>query len=194
VVWGTTVNAHLLRGFALFARSKATGASNESIRGLFIHLLTGNPVIGQGALRVTLTAAEDARVNILWLLFSAIVVAAFVAAAWRPPAGIRDRLLDYAAVMMLILLISPHTQRIYFCSLLFPCAVLSVELIERREPKDRRMIQASLAAAFLVSSLIPALLPGRNAAFAYERLWPHALVTLWLLGLTLLVRQTPATR
>jgi hypothetical protein len=189
-IWGMRMNVHLLEGFALFARSKGSGASNESFRGLVIHLLTSNPVIGQGALHVTLTPAESVRVDALWLTFSAVVLAAFAAAAWRPPADVRTRLLDYSAVMMIILLISPHTQRIYFCSLFFPCAVLSAQPAGPAPSRHRRLIHGSLAAAFAIGSLLPALLPGRDAAFAYERLWPHAFLTLWLLVLTLILRRS----
>jgi hypothetical protein len=158
-----------------------------AFRGLFIHLLTANPVIGQGALRVDLTASEEMRVNLLWLVFSAAVLALLIAVATRPAPDIERRMLTYSMVTTVILLVAPHTQRIYFCSLFFPCIVLAAILLRPEPTPDRRLIQLTLLTAFCVSSVLPAVLPGRRAAFTYERLWPHAFLTLALLGVTLVV-------
>jgi hypothetical protein len=84
-------------------------------------------------------------------------------------------LLEYSLATTAMLIVSPHSLRIYFATLFLPCCVLAARLISHPAPRERRWIVATITATGVLGTLLP-LVPGRRWSLFYEALSPHFVV------------------
>jgi hypothetical protein len=81
--------------------------------------------------------------------------------------------LIYGLLITSLLMLSPHSSRIYFSALVFPCAVLAAIGLKQSKSRIRTIVLAVLGASFVLNTLLPGLMPGRKAALLYETLSPY---------------------
>jgi hypothetical protein len=91
-------------------------------------------------------------------------------------------LLEVSLWTTALLLASPHTQRLWFTSLFFPFAVMVALIADRPDDARRPWVLSALGASFLAGTLLPPLMPGRDAALGYEVRSPYLFATMWVFG------------
>ncbi len=190
---GIEANTSLLEGFVESADQKLDEPKSQSLRGALFRYLNANAMDSGLLPPVNVVSLSAQSVSALWYALSACVLLGLVGvmAARRPSED--SAILEYALVTVLILVLSPHSLRLYFSTLFFPCCVLLGLLIKYPSHPFRILIQLGLGLTFGVGSLAPLILPGRDAALLYEALSPHfvsAFLSCVLLGLLIVTRNT----
>ncbi len=190
---GVEANTSLLEGFVESAGQRVDESRNHSLRGVLFRYLNENEMDSGVFPPVNVVSLSAQSVSALWYALSACVLLGLVGvmAARRPSED--SVILEYALVTVLILVLSPHSLRLYFSTLFFPCCVLLGLLIKYPSHPFRILIQLGLGLTFGVGTLAPLILPGRDAALLYEALSPHfvsAFLSCVLLGLLIVKRNT----
>ncbi len=102
------------------------------------------------------------------------------------PEALRDAanrtLLEVSLWTTALLLASPHTQRLWFTSLFLPFAVMLALVIDHPDDPRRRWVRWAIGMSFLVGTLLPPLVPGRELALAYEVRSPYLFATVFVFG------------
>jgi hypothetical protein len=136
---------------------------------------------------VRLANLSAVAVSGLWLALCAVGVGLMAPGLMRRSAEPDAALLDYAAVVTAALVLAPHTQRIYFSVLFFPACVLVALLARHPHMRHARAVRLALGASVAAGTLLPPLLPGRQAALGYEVVSPYLWTTIWLLAVLIVL-------
>ena len=164
VLVGMDQNTLLLHKFADSAMQRLDESRSQSLRA-FLFRLPGEflPIGAMNTLWVGLTAG------------GVVAMALITGSKRRTP---RSRVLEYCLIMTAILILSPHSLRIYYSTLFFPFIALAALMTESSSAAYRRWSRIALGAGFLIGGFLPAVLPGREIARAYSALSPHFVLAL----------------
>jgi hypothetical protein len=187
LIVGVEGNARLLRGFVSAATQMVDRPGNHSLRGALVRFFDAGAAADGPYPDVHLVDLPPFAIDALWLTLCAILAALAIPILARRATDRSAAVLDYAVIVAAPLVLAPHTQRIYFSVLFFPFCVLVALLAKYPRLPRARAVKTALAGAFIAGTLAPPLLPGRNAALAYEALSPYLWVTIGLLGLLLVL-------
>jgi len=174
---GFEKNAVLVKEWSMSAAQKSEASVNHSLKGVLFKYLNHNEIDGPKYPKINVADFSRETVYALWLvlgLATMIFLAAIFARASRHPDVV---LLEHSLVVVGILILSPHSMRVYFSTLLLPSGILVILLIKYSQNIYRRLMQGVLVLSFLVSVLIPAVLPGRQASLVYEIHSPYFFAT-----------------
>jgi hypothetical protein len=181
-VVGVDANGQLLTAFASSAQQMADQPRNHSLRGVILRYLTSAVPEAAGYPRLILLNLSTSEAIVIWLTLCLAVTAVMVGALRRDTRSTDAMLLKDSLVMVAMLILSPHTQRIYFSALFFPCCVLMALLVKYPDGWSERPIRWTLAALAIAGTLLPIVLPGRRLSLAYEMASPYLLLSLILFG------------
>lgn len=181
---GFKANTVLIQQWANSAMEQKDAPMNHSLKGVLFKYLNENDIDGDKYKRVNLANFSRQNVNIAWYALSLCLLAALTILTIKPSAGPEIRWLEYCLVITAILLLSPHSTRLYFCTLFLPfCVLVALQL---KYPSN--LTQSVLGLCFLTNTLAPLIMPGRNASLAYEAHSPYFFSTLILFfALSLLI-------
>ena len=184
VLVGMDQNSILLHKFADSAMQRLDESRSQSLRAFLFRLLGFLPLGAVNSIWVGLTTG------------GVVAMALITGSKRRTP---RSRVLEYCLIMTAILILSPHSLRIYFSTLFFPFIALAALMTEGASAAYRRWSGIVLGAGFLIGSFLPAVLPGREIARAYSALSPHFVLALGVsavlaLGIRLSDQQSAVSR
>jgi len=174
---GFEKNAVLVKEWSMSAAQKSEASVNHSLKGVLFKYLNHNDIDGPKYPKTNVADFSRETVYALWLglwLATMIFLAAIFARTSRHPDVV---LLEHSLVIAGILILSPHSMRPYFSTLLLPSGILVILLIKYSQNIYRRLMQGVLVLSFLVSVLIPAVLPGQQASLMYEIHSPYFFAT-----------------
>lgn len=172
---GWEKNIDLTRDWLHSAIARGSEPVNHSLRGVlfkYLHEGEATPETEKYP-RVNLFNLRSETIVATWVLLCLLLVVFLIKAILSDYGGPPGRLLKYALMITSLLLLSPHDSRIYFSTLVFPCAVLTALIWRCPERKPRVLSTAALGISCLLSALLPALMPGRRASLTYETLSPY---------------------
>lgn len=187
IVVGADGNTVLLRGFVSSVARIADMPRNHSLRGAIDRYVTTRAPEAPDYPRVNLANLSEAATTALWLVLAAAVGVLFIAAVRRRSQSPDADLLKDSLVVLAILILSTHTQRIYFSTLFFPYCVLIALLIKHPGHTHARSIRWVIGASVVLSTVAPIVLPGRRLSLAYEMRSPYLFVTLAVFALILVL-------
>ena len=190
---GAQENTVLLKKYAESATQRLNESRSQSLRGVLFRFLSQGTVDIGNFPALNIAALPEETVTVLWYALSAGSVVALAAVTGRRKRNSRGRTLEYALMTAAILLLSPHTLRIYFATLFFPFAVLLALIVQSPGDAKRILIRNVLAGAFIVGTLIPLVIPGRVLSRAYEALSLHFVMALGVcVAVSVLIRSEDA--
>lgn len=173
---GVEANDRLIEGYIESASQRLDESRNHSLRGALVRHLTSDSVDAGVFPSVNVLDVSPGAVTVLWVVMGACLVAGLAAGIMS---ATRDRvsgMLEYALLVTAMLLLSPHSLRMYFATLFLPFCVLIGLLVAEPAHRHRRLITVTLGVSFVAGTLIPLLLPSRAIALTYEALSPHVVV------------------
>ena len=183
---GMEMNTHLLTGFGLYALEKTEESDNYSLRGALERVFSMPTLedLRRGRLQSDAERAAartaDRRAIMSWLALSALLGLAAMVVLWRRSSDVHVQLLDFAIVLTLMLIVSPHTQRRYFMQLYVPMIAL-LPLASGSDRRTRHLARLGLAVTFAAGTLLPAVFGGRTLSRLYESATPYAWAAVVLL-------------
>lgn len=202
LLFGVAAGDALLDAFTEITLQKTIDPHNYSLRGAILKYLTALDVEEPKYGKINVASLSLEAATTVW--WGAVVAVGLVLAACtrgpqqrligllrpdptaaaspsRPrPSDAERTLLEVSLWATALLLASPHTQRLWFTSLFFPFVVMLALVAGRPEDSRRRQILSAVGGSFLIGTLLPPLMPGRDAALAYEVRSPYLLATLWV--------------
>lgn len=173
---GIEANNRLIDGFIDSAVQRLDESRNHSLRGVLFRYLNANQIDAGLFPAMNVVSLSRTTVTALWYALGACAVGGLAAGVALSRRQRSAAALEYALLMTMILLLSPHSLRMYFSILFFPLCILAAALVTGPPPARRTLILTVLGAVFAAGTLLPVLLPGREAALAYEALSPHFFV------------------
>lgn len=179
---GVDANGQLVDGFVASASQMADQPRNHSLRGVILRYLTSAVPEAAGYPRLILLNLSTREATLIWLTLCLAVTAVLIAAVRRHTMSGDASLLKDSLVIVAMLILSTHTQRIYFSALFFPCCVLMALLVKRPDAWSERPIRWTLGALSIAGTVLPIVLPGRRLSLAYEMASPYLLLSLILFG------------
>lgn len=185
-VIGTEANNRLTSGFVRFALQKVDEGANHSLRGTLVRHLTFNADDDPRNPDANLANLTPTAVGRIALVLSVLGGAILLAALRRPPLSQEARWLELSLIVTAMLVGSPHTQRIYFSSLVVPVAVMAAVLSGRPRGTDATLARLALFLTAAVGTFLPLMLSTRRLAVTFEALSPH-FVSALVLGASLLL-------
>ena len=190
---GWEMNRHLLTGFARYAVQKIDETDNYSLRGALERLASAESG-GLAAGQAPASRAVETTVTWSWLLVLAGLGFVILVVLWRRPPDDLIALLEFAIVLVVMLIGSPHTQRRYYMQLFVP-AVALLGLMRVDHGRYRGLAVVGLAATAAAGTLLPLVFGGRRLALAYEStapyFWGAAVLLVVLLRAVALTKQRP---
>lgn len=200
LIYGADTGNALLRSFVDITVQKTVDPHNYSLRGAILKYFTSLDVEEPKYGKINVLDLSARTANVIWWV-SVGAVGFVLAACTRGPqqrllAGMRGRhagsrmagalgddqrtFLEASLWTTALLLASPHTQRLWFTSLFFPFAVMLALIAGRPDDPRRPWIISAWGASFLAGTLLPPLMPGREAALGYEVRSPYLFATIWV--------------
>ena len=186
---GAQANTILIQQWASSALEQKDASTNHSLKGVLFKYLNENDIDDKKYGRINLANFPRQSVNTAWYALSLGLIIALTVLISKQNTGSERRWLEYCLVITAILLLSPHSTRLYYCTLALPCAVLVILLFKYPGNPYSKTIQVALGICFLTSTLAPVIMPGRKASLAYEAHSPYffsALVLFFVLSLLVL--------
>lgn len=165
VVVGWETNARLLTGFSRYAVQKVDELDNYSWRGVIDRRASAGPV-------APIDVRSDEAARWLWWAGLVLVAAATLLSLRRPPPDDLTALLELSIIFVVMLIVSPHTQRRYFVQLLVPALAL-LGVIRASGSAPRTSAYVGLAAIVVPGTVLPLVFGGRRLALAYESTAPY---------------------
>ena len=196
VIVGGQTNAHLLKGFVRYALEKTEESDNYSLRGALHRLLApasevaaGSATLpttvrldqGEQSMAITLTADRE---SVAWMLLAGLIGIVSLAVLWRASADPIVYLLEFSIVLVLMLIVSPHTQRRYFMQLYVPVLVL-LAVMQGGDARERAWARAGIVATAAAGTVLPLVFGGRTLSHAYESAAPYLWAAVVLLAVLL---------
>lgn len=187
---GVSMNAHLLTGFVRYAFQKTEESDNYSLRGALTRLsgssaatgttplITATPAtVPTDSLPVAEAAPGDRRdrldaVTIAWAIASGVLGALALVVLWRQSTDPRTNLLEFSLVLVLMLVVSPHTQRRYFMQLYVPVVAL-LGMMSAGARRERTLARIGLGVTAAAGTLLPVVFGGRTLSRLYESSAPY---------------------
>jgi hypothetical protein len=189
---GWAKNVQLAGNWMETAIARADEPVNHSLKGVLFKYLKEKPadLETEKYPRVNLLNLRTGIINGIWILASLLLLLLLGKALLRKCRNRECPVFKYTLVMVSLLLLSPHSSRVYFSTLFFPCAVLVALAIKYPESRHRTLVLSVLGISFALNTLLPALMPGRRASLAYEALSPYFFSALfvWLVFYVLTLR------
>lgn len=185
VLVGARANGELLRSFAASAGRMADQPRNHSLRGVIVRYLTTAVPEAPDYPRVSLLNLSRAQATAVWLIGAAVIAGLMLWAVRRRRQSADAVLLEGSLVILAMLILSTHTQRIYFSALFFPFCVLIALLVRSPAVAYGRAIRRVIGASVILGTVLPLVLPGRRLSLAYEMGSPYLFVTVAAFGLFL---------
>jgi hypothetical protein len=100
---------------------------------------------------------------------------------WRPPLDSMSPLLELSLVVTAILVVSPHTQRMHFSTLVVPAASLIALLMASPRLPRAWLVKTAIGVNAAAATVLPLVFGGRRASLAYQAFSPYLVATLALL-------------
>lgn len=171
---GGAMNAHLLTGFVRYAFEKTEESDNYSLRGALERLS------GSSAESLPMTAAPSEQrdrfdvdaVTVAWAVSSGVLGALALVVLWRQSTDPRTNLLEFSLVLVLMLVVSPHTQRRYFMQLYVPVVAL-LGMMSAGARRERTLARLGLGVTAAAGTLLPIVFGGRTLSRLYESSAPY---------------------
>lgn len=186
---GFKTNTLLVQQWASSAMEQKEAPSNHSLKGVLFKYFNENDIDSTKHGRINLANFSRQNVTLAWYILALGLLAALTILAVKPNASPERQWLEYSLVFTAILMLSPHTNRLYFCTLFLPFAVLAALQFKHPNNPFTKIIHGALGLCFLTNTLAPLIMPGRNAALAYETHSPYffsSLVLFCVLGFLIL--------
>ncbi|HSC28271.1 MAG TPA: glycosyltransferase family 87 protein [Vicinamibacterales bacterium] len=180
LVFGWKSNNALLRAYASSAVQVGEQPRNHSLRGVVFRYTTSTASDGAAYPRVNLLELSRAQATGIWIAAAAILGGALIAAVRQESGSTTAGPLKEALVVIAMLLLPTHTQRIHFSALFYPLCVLMAVVAVSAAGRQRSAIRWTVAVSALAGTVLPLVLPGRQLSLAYEMGSPYFFVTLWL--------------
>lgn len=177
LIIGFQGNTLLLQQWASSALEQKDAAMNHSLKGVMFKYLNENDIDGPKYGRINFANFDRQSVSKAWSILAAALVIALTVILIKPNTDTDRRWLEYSLVTVAILLLSPHTNRLYFCTLFLPYCVLVALQVKYQNNHYSSLIKGVLGLCFLTNTLAPLIMPGRNAALAYENHAPYFFTT-----------------
>lgn len=169
---GLSKNTELLRGFVASASQRPDETRNHSLKGVLARFLSDEGPDAGLLPSVNIATLGRHTVDLVWYAADAATLAILGWILIGVRRGRESPLLEYSLVTTAMLIVSPHSLRIYFAALLFPCGVLVSTLLRHPDHPQRRWIVSSVVATGVLGTILP-LVPGRRWSLIYEALSPH---------------------
>lgn len=179
VVMGWETNARLTGTFFRYAAMKADEQANHSLRGALRRYLTVNTADDPRNPDWNVASLDPRTVDALWLIVVAAAAIGALITFRQAPRDDEQALIELALLFLVMLLVSPHSQRIYYSTLLVPAAVGLTVLYRNPGAPGAGLLRAGLMVVGITGSLMPFLLGTRRLAVAFEALSPHVLALLF---------------
>lgn len=180
-------NNELTEAFVRSAARIADRPDNVSLRGVLFRVLTPVPIGDPQNPPNNLADVPPSVVAAAWAVLATAIAIIVAAVVWRDPRHEIDRLLDLSLVLTTLLVIEPHTQRLYFSGLVVPVAVLIALLIRQPHLPFHRLIRAALVVTAAAATFLPLIFGGRSASLAYQAWSPYSIAAMFLLGTLIVV-------
>lgn len=171
IVTGPAMNNHLTAGFARYAVEKVDENDNFSVRGVLVRYLTQRPPDPRYP-DASLVDLPQEAVTTIWLVVVLAGALVTVRAIRHPTAGPAMAPVEWALLLMAMLLASPHSQRPYFSMTCVPAAVL-LALYPWPPARWPFMVRAGLVVSAAVGTVLPLILTTRRAAITYQMASPY---------------------
>jgi hypothetical protein len=184
---GMRENNHLTEGFLRYTVEKVDEADNYSVRGVLTRYLERKPPDPRypDPAVVDLSASLVTAIWIGLLAAGGVILLVAVLRRSDHPATMP---VEWALLLLTMLLASPHSQRPYFSVVCVPAAVLLALALKREPVVAPTALRASLVLSALVSTLLPLVLSSRRVALAYESTSPYFIGALALTGVLVHLR------
>jgi hypothetical protein len=170
---GVEANNTLIAGYIKSLTNRFGESGNHALRGVLFRYLTENDFDAGRFPSVNVLNLPMNVVTVLWLALTACAFAGLTAGVVISARNRLSAALEYGLLTVGMLLLSPHTLRMYFSILFFPFCILTGLLMAYPAHPYRRLIKITLGASCAAGTVMPLILPGRRAALAYEALSPH---------------------
>lgn len=177
---GFKANTVLIQEWASSAMEQKEAPMNHSLKGILFKYLNENDIDDAKYGRINLVNLDRKTVQATWYVLALSILIAFTSVVCKPNAGLERRWLEYGLATTAILLLSPHSTRLYFSTLLLPFCVLVVLLLKYPGNQHAKIMKTMLGICFFVNTLTPLIMPGRKASLAYETHSPYFFASLAL--------------
>jgi hypothetical protein len=184
---GLDQNSQLTEAFVRSAARITDRPDNVSLRGVLFRILTPMPIGDPQNPPNNLADVSPIFVVTLWIVLASCVALVVALIVWRDPRDEPSRMLDWALILTTLLVIEPHTQRLYFSGLVVPVSVLVGLLMRQPNWPRRPLVRATLVVTAAAGTYLPLVFGGRTASLAYQAWSPYSLATMFLLGTLLIV-------
>jgi hypothetical protein len=177
---GFKANTVLIQDWASSALEQKDAPMNHSLKGVLFKYLNENNIDDAKYGRINLVNLDRKTVQATWYILALSLLLALAFIISKPNAGIERRWLEYGLTTTAVLMLSPHSTRLYFSTLILPFSVLVILLLKHPENPYAKTMKYILGACFFVNTLAPLILPGRQASLAYETHSPYFFACLML--------------
>lgn len=181
LVVGFSTNTHLTEGFVRSAAGIADESDNYSLRGALLRTFTVNPFQNPDYEPTNIITLPANVVSVAWVALLLVLGVAMAVVVWRPPLDSMSPLLELSLVVTAILVVSPHTQRMHFSTLVVPAASLIALLMASPRLPRAWLVKTAIGVNAAAATVLPLVFGGRRASLAYQAFSPYLVATLALL-------------
>ena len=177
---GIDVNAGWLRDWKQTALARIDANPNEhdaSLKGALIRYFSATDAPPTNFPSVKVIGLPRSVVVGAWLVVGAVALSCLLLTAFVSNKQSDRRVYEYGLLLVTILVVSPHSTRLYYCALFFPYLLLTIRAV-RTEDSHSRWLRGLLWMSFAINSVLPFVVPGRKASLAYEAAAPFVFSTL----------------